>query len=249
VFRVYGVTLMLVDLASIALPFKGYLVAPGGCRPPGDPGKTMKTIEYFYSTRSVFAYLGAARIIDQAQRFGRRLVHRPIDLSRLLQGIGGVPFDRRSDAQRRYLFGREIERWGEFLGVPVLIDPKHHYGDRTLPSGFVIAAQRLGADADRLHLAVLTALWRDDRDIASPDVLADLARREGADPAPLLDAALTAGVQAEFAKNTEDAIAKGVLGSPTYIVDGDMFYGQDRLMMVERALDRPFVPASGRTAL
>jgi 2-hydroxychromene-2-carboxylate isomerase len=209
----------------------------------------MKTIEYYYSTRSVFAYLGAARIVALAQRFGRRLVHRPIDLSRLLQGTGGVPFDRRTEAQRRYLFGREIERWGEFLDMPVIVDPRHHYGDRALPSGFVIAAQRLGADTDRLHLALLTALWRDDRDIASPDVLANLARDAGIEPAPLLAVTLAPEVQAEFARNTEDAITKGVLGSPTYIVDGDMFYGQDRLMMVERALDRPFAPASGRTAL
>ena len=209
----------------------------------------MKDIEYFYSTRSVYAYLGAARIVALARRFGRRLIHRPIDLSRLLEGIGGVPFDRRNDAQRRYQFGREIERWGEFLGVPVLVDPRHHYGDRALPSGFVIAAQRVGADADRLHLAVLTALWRDDRDIASPAVLADLARAEGIDPAPLLAAAPTADVQDEFAANTEAAIAKDVLGSPTYIVDGDLFYGQDRLMMVERALERPFANAAGRAAL
>lgn len=209
----------------------------------------MKTIEYYYSTRSVFAYLGAARIVDLAERFGRRLVHRPIDLSRLLEGLGGVPFERRNEAQRRHLFGREIEHWGEFLGIPVLVDPAHHYGDRALPSGFVIAAQRRGADADRLHIEVLTALWRDDRDIANADVLAGLARRAGFDPEPLLDAALTSGVQDEFARNTEDAIAKGVLGSPTYFVDGDMFYGQDRLMMVERALERPFAPASGRTAL
>lgn len=240
---------MGVDLASIAPPFKGYLVAPGPRRRPGGPGKGMETIEYFYSTRSVFAYLGAARIVALAQRFGRRLIHRPIDLSRLLEGIGGTPFDRRSAPQRRHLFGREIERWGEYLGLPVLVDPAHHYGDRALPSGFVIAAQRLGADADRLHVAVLTALWRDDRDIADPGVLADIALAAGIDPAPLLAAALTPETQAAFARNTEDAIAKGVLGSPTYVVDGDMFYGQDRLMMVERALERPFAPPSGRTAL
>src|SRR5512134_1407793 len=161
----------------------------------------MKTIEYFYSTRSVFAYLGAARIVALARRSGRRLVHRPIDLARLLEGIGGVPFDRRSDPQRRYLFGREIERWGEYLGLPVVVDPKHHYGDRALPSGFVIAAQQLGAETDRLHLAVLTALWRDDRDIASAEVLRELARQEGMDSRPLLDAALSPIIQAEFARN------------------------------------------------
>ena len=240
---------MGVHLASIAPPFKGYLVAPAPKEGAITRSRAMKTIEYFYSTRSVFAYLGAARILEAARRAGRRLLHRPIDLSRLLEGIGGVPFDRRSEPQRRYSFGREIERWGEYLGVPVVVDPKHHYGDRALPSGFVIAAQWLGANADRLHLAVLTALWRDDRDIASAEVLAELARGEGVDPRPLLDAALTPAVQDEFMRNTDDAIAKGVLGSPTYIVDGDMFFGQDRLMMVERALERPFAPTTGRSAL
>lgn len=209
----------------------------------------MKTIEYFYSTRSVFAYLGAARIIELARRSGRRLVHRPINLARLLEGIGGVPFDRRSKPYRDHLFGREIERWGEYLGIPVLVDPKHHYGDRKLPSGFVIAAQRSGAGVDRLHRELLAALWRDDRDIAGAEVLAGIARHCGLDPQPLLDAALSPAILAEFERNTEDAIARSVLGSPTYIVDGDMFYGQDRLMMVERALERPFARASGQTAL
>ncbi len=209
----------------------------------------MKTIEYFYSTRSVFAYLGAARILALAARFGRRLVHYPIDLSRLLEGIGGVPFERRARAYRDHLFGREIERWGEYLGIQVLVDPRHHYGDRALPSGLVIAAQEAGADPGPLHLALLAALWRDDRDIADPKILAALARGCGLDAPPLIDAALSEKVQSAFAENTERAIALGVLGSPTYIVDGDMFYGQDRLALVERALERPFAPASGATAL
>ena len=197
-------------------------------------------IDYFYSTRSIYAYFGAQRIIDLARRSGRRLNHLPIDLSRVIPASGSQPFDQRSAGHLAYYFGREIERWSEYLGIPALVDPRHHYGDRALPSGFVIAAQQQGADADQLHLAILAALWRDDRDVGDPQVLCDIARETGLDPQPLRDAALGQAAQAEFLRNTDAAIARGVFGSPTYFVDGEMLYGQDRLMMVERALERPF---------
>lgn len=199
-------------------------------------------IEYFYSTRSVFAYLGAARLTALARRFGRRVAHKPINLAVVLAGTGGTQFAERPAARRAYFFGREIVRWGEALDIPVLVDPVHHVGDRAPPSGFVIAAQRLGADVDALSAAILTALWRDDRDIGDLDVLAAIAREVGLDPAPLRAMALSADVQAEFAANDAEAIRRDVFGSPTYIVDGDPFYGQDRLDHVERAMIKPFQP-------
>jgi 2-hydroxychromene-2-carboxylate isomerase len=202
----------------------------------------MRTIDYYYSTRSPFAYLGAQRIVDLARRFDRRLVHHPVDLSRVVPAAGGQPFDRRPAAHKAYYYGREIERWSEYLGIPSLVDPVHHFGDRILPSGVVLAARAAGADVDRLHVAILTALWLDDRDIANADVLADLISGIGADAKAILDAALSDTIQAEFNRCTEKAIAAGVPGAPTYVVDGDLFYGQDRLMMVERALERPFAP-------
>lgn len=198
------------------------------------------SIDYFYSTRSIYAYFGAPRIIALARRFGRRLVHKPVDLSRVIPASGSLPMAQRSRRHNDYFFGREIERWSEYLDMPALVDPLHHVGDRALPSGFVIAAQQQGADADALHLGVLTALWRDDRDVADPQVLSAIAAAAGLDLAPLLAAARSDAVQAEFARNTDEAIERGVFGSPTYVVDGEMFYGQDRLMMVERALVTPF---------
>lgn len=202
----------------------------------------MKTIEYYYSTRSIYAYFGAQRIVDLARRFGRRLIHRPVDLSRVVPAAGSLPFDKRSAAHKAYQFGREIERWSEYLGIPALVDPVHHFGDRTLSAGVILAAQAAGADVDRLHVDMLTALWRDDRDLSSTEVVASLVSGIGADAKAILDAARSADVQAAFNQCTELAIAAGVPGSPTYIVDGELFYGQDRLMMVERALERPFAP-------
>jgi 2-hydroxychromene-2-carboxylate isomerase len=202
----------------------------------------MKTIDYYYSTRSIYAHFGAQRIVDLARRFGRRLVHRPVDLSRVVPAAGSLPFDQRSNAHKAYQFGREIERWSEYLGIPALVDPVHHFGDRTLSAGVILAAQAAGADVDRLHVDMLAALWRDDRDLSSAAVLESLVSGVGADAEAILEAARSAGVQAAFKQCTELAITHGVPGSPTYIVDGELFYGQDRLMMVERALERPFAP-------
>jgi len=206
------------------------------------------TIDYYYSTRSIYAYFGAERIVVLARSAGRVLMHKPIDLSRVVPASGSSAFGQRSVGNKNYFFGREIERWSEFLAIPALVDPVHHVGDRTWPSGFVIAAQQQGADVDALHVAILRALWQDDRDIGDTDVLAQIAREAGLDPLPLRRAAQDAAVQQEFARNSEDAVACGVFGSPTYIVDGEMFYGQDRLMMVERAMKQPFRPAGPKPA-
>lgn len=206
----------------------------------------MKTIDYYYSVRSVYAYFGSPRVIALAARFGRRLRHRPIDLSQVVPAAGSLPFAQRSATLQAYQFGRELERWSEWLAMPVILEPVHHYGDRDLPSGLVLAAQDAGVDVDALSNAMLTALWRDDRDLADRAVLAAIAREVGFDAAPLLARALQPDVQAEFAACTAEAIRIGVLGSPTYVVDGELFYGQDRLMFVERQLEQPF--GGGRRA-
>lgn len=204
----------------------------------------MKTIEYFYSVRSVYAYLGAPRITALARKHGRTLAHKPIDLGRVVAGYGSPPIAQRSSKHKVFYFGRELERWSEFLDMPLVVDPKHHFGDRVLPSGAIFAAQNAGLDADALSHAILQALWRDDRDIADRAVLADLCRAVGIDPEAVLADALAESGKAALDACTEEAIAKGVPGSPTYIVDGELFYGQDRLDLVERALQRPFAPGA-----
>jgi len=203
----------------------------------------VKTIDYYYSTRSNFTYLGAARINALARAHGRRLVHRPILLSVVMPPIGGMPFGERPTMLRNYAM-RDALRWAAHLGIPLLREPVHHMGPVELPSGIVIAGQRAVArgesgDVDELSLRVLQALWRDDRDIADPAVVAELCRAAGFAAADaLIDEALTAGVQAELARNCQEAIIRGVIGAPTWFVDEEPFYGQDRLDFVERALAR-----------
>ena len=203
----------------------------------------MKTIDYFYSCHSAYAYLGAWRLQEIAAAHSARIVHRPMDLNPVLAAAGSPSFRQRSASHIAYFFGRELVRWAEFRDLPIL-PHRPTYHDNTLApgNGMIIAAQQIGADADALSRAILQAHWRDDADLADSDTLIACADAQGLDGAALLKSALSPEVQAIHAQNTADSIALGLFGSPTYGVDGDMFYGQDHLELVDRALRKPFAP-------
>lgn len=197
-----------------------------------------KEIEYFYSAHSAYAYLGAWELARIAKEKGAHVIHRPFDFHPVVNAAAGQPFKRRSTAHVDYFFGRELIRWAELRDLPIVdFRPTYHDNPLHLPNGAIIAA---GNDADAFSRAVLQAHWRDDADIADPEVLHRLAGELGLNADALLAAAISDPVQAQHQANTDEAIARGLFGSPTYFVGGDMFYGQDRLMMVARALDTPF---------
>jgi 2-hydroxychromene-2-carboxylate isomerase len=197
-------------------------------------------IEFYYSVRSVYAYFAVARIADIARRHGRTIHHCPIDLSKVVPAFGSQPFAERSPKARALQFQTEVTRWSQFLELPVLLEPAHHYGDRVVPSCVVLAAQAAGLNTDAVAAGILTALWRDDRDIAHPQVLSEILENLGITSSPVLEAALSDSMRSSFELCTARAIDLGVPGSPSFLVDGQLFYGQDRLMFVERHLDRPF---------
>lgn len=201
----------------------------------------MSAIEYFYSAHSAYAYIGSARFMMIAQATGRRIAHRPMDLRAVVAATGPGATNSRTPQRRAYFSGREIQRWAQFRGVALAPGwPHHHDNDIALPNCVLIAAQEHGLDVDALAHAMLQAHWRDDADLADATTLATIARGVGLDPEPLLDDARTGPVQARYEVNTEEAIRRSVFGSPTYFVDGDLFYGQDHLELLERALRKPF---------
>ena len=208
----------------------------------------MSDIENFYSAHSLFDYFGSARLTEIAKAAGRRIAHRPMDLNKVMEGIGVTSFSSRSKAHSAYFFGREEERWSEFRNAPTLPHfPNHHRNNTTLVNCMLIAGLERGVDIGPLAHIILEAHWRDDADFASAETLAALAEKVSIDGAPLLAAALTPEIRALYAKNTEEAIQRSVSSSPTYFVEGDMFYSQDRLEMVERALQQPFAGNWPRT--
>ena len=201
---------------------------------------TEPVIEYFYSAHSAYAYLGAWELDRIAREWGAQVVHRPFDFTPVMVAAGGKRFKERTTAHIDYFFGREMYRWAELRGLPMVRHrPTHHDNPLALANGAIIAAEGF---ENVLSRAILQAHWRDDADIADPEVIARLAEDVGLDGATLTEAAMSATVQARHDANTQEAIARNVFGSPTYFLEGDMFYGQDRLFMLERALTRPFAP-------
>jgi 2-hydroxychromene-2-carboxylate isomerase len=198
-------------------------------------------IEYFYSAHSAFAYLGSDRFMEIAEAADRKIVHKPVNLRRVMIESGAGSTRERSERHRAYYFGREIERWAEWRNAPVVTGmPTHHHNDMTLCNGMLIAGIEQGVNVDQLAHQMLEAHWRDDADLADRETLVRLSNDVGLDPAPLLDAASSPEITAIFLENTEEAIRRSVFGSPTYFVDGDMFYGQDHLEMVEHACKQRF---------
>ncbi len=150
---------------------------------------------------------------------------------------GAQPFAARSNAHKDYFFGREIERWAAYRGIPVMTGtPRYHAHDITLSNCMLIAGLVQGVDIDKLAHEMLRAHWVDDFDMDNPDDLRRIGHRAGVDPDPLLGAAGSEEVQRIYRQNTEEAIDRSIFGSPTYFVDGDMFYGQDRLELVAHTL-------------
>ena len=205
---------------------------------------TQRRIEYFYSTHSAYAYLGSKRLSEICAAHHCQLVHRPFELSPVVEQAGGQPFAGRSQAHVDYFFGREIERWAAYREVPIIsYRPTYHDNALHLSSGMVIVAERLGWDVDGLAHALLQAHWRDDIDLMNPDDLARAAQETGLDHAPLLAEAMTDEIQSVFAANTQAALEMNLFGSPTYVLDGDPYYGQDHLELLEHALMQPFPKA------
>lgn len=201
-------------------------------------------IEYFYSTHSAYAYLGSKRLSEISAAHGCKVIHRPFQLSPVVEHAGGQSFAGRSQAHVDYFFGREIERWAAYRNVPIIdYRPTYHDHALTLSSGMVIMADRLGQDVDALAHALLQAHWRDDIDLMNRDDLITAAKGVGLDPAPLLQGAMAPDVQAVLEDNTKAALEMNLFGSPTYVLDGDPYYGQDHLELLEHALTHPFPSA------
>ena len=201
-----------------------------------------KTIHAFYSAHSAFAYIGARELQRIANAADAQIVHRPFDLRTLMEEIGGA-VGNQSAAKRSYYFGRQIERWAEYHGVPILDHvPETHHLSYDLANRLIIAAsQTLEPDlTDALAHAIMEAHWRDGADLSNSENLVAISKAANCDGAALLAEAETAPVIAAHTANTAEALSRPMLGSPTYVVDGDMFYGQDTLPLVKRALAKPF---------
>lgn len=195
----------------------------------------MKTVHYFFTPSSPWTYLGHACFLQMAEEHGARILLRPVDLGRVFPVSGGLPLAKRA-AQRQAYRLKELARWREFRGVPLNIHPKYFPVPADDAARLIIAADLAQGAAAGLKMAgaLMSAVWAEERNIADADTRAAIATEQGLDPAKLASFADQAA--AAFDAYTEEAIAAQVFGAPWYLVEGEPFWGQDRLEFVERAL-------------
>ncbi len=201
----------------------------------------MALIEYFYSAHSGYAYIGSAHFLRIAHAHDCVIVHKPMDLRRVVAKTGPGPTNSLTPQRKAYFSGREIQRWAQYRDAPIVsTTPTHHDHDIARSNGMLIAALEQGHNIDHLAHTLLGAHWRDNADLDDAETLVQLADAVGFNGEALAAAALGESAQAIYQANTEKAIRRSVFGSPTYFVDGDMFYGQDHLELIDRACEQAF---------
>ena len=196
-----------------------------------------KVVDYFMSPVSPWTYLGHARFRAICAQHGAQIHLRVMDLGKVFPASGGVPLKDRAPQRRAYRLV-ELRRWRDFLGIPLTLEPKFFPVPAEAPATAVLAVlERHGTDM-ALDVAgdLLRALWAEERNLADAPTLVDVLTRRGLDAAALLAHARSAEVAARFIQHTQEAIARGVFGSPTYVYQDELFWGQDRLDFLERAL-------------
>lgn len=202
----------------------------------------MARIDCFYSLSSPWAYFAGPRLQDIVRRHRATLTLKPYDFQEVVPKTGGVPLRTRPEPRRHY-HAVELDRWRTYLGMPLVLTPKH-YPQQSVPDPnwnkyagwMVIAAQDAGLDAFTLSHAILRGLWAEERDIADPSVRRAIAEENGLDGARLVAAETSDRVQALYRQFSAEAEQLGVFGSPTLVIEGELFWGQDRLGFVDRKL-------------
>ena len=201
----------------------------------------MAEIDYYFTSSSPWVYLGHAAIRAVAQRHGARLNPRPVQLGGVWEISGAVPLAQRTPTRQRYRF-LELQRFAELRSLPIVYRPKAAPLDPTLADLTVAAILVDGGDPLDFMASLFSAFWAEDRNIADEAVVAALLEQHGLDPAAVMARAGSDAAAALRRENTQAAIAADAIGVPAYVLDGEVFWGQDRIDLLDRALSSGRAP-------
>ena len=193
----------------------------------------MPHVAYHFTTVSPWSYLGHALFLDITHRHGATVSVHPTPFGSVFAESGGLPLPKRHPLRQRYRLS-ELQRWRARRDVPLTLHPRFFPADATLADCTALAAVREGLDALPFVGAAMRACWAEERDIADPDTVEELA---GANGLPLtLSREARARLEEEYRAGAAEALAKGVFGAPSFVLNGEVFWGQDRLELLDDAL-------------
>ena len=191
-----------------------------------------KTVIYFHSLSSPWAYLGGPRFHALIKKHDLTVVVRP---TRIVPPNGGIPLLSRPDARRRY-HEVELDRWRKRLNMPLVLRPRYYPTENEFSARMVIAADKLKWNALALSHALLHALWSEEKDVRDPAVRTAVDDALNMDGARLLAMQDTPEMMAAWQASEQEAAAHGVFGTPSYVYNNTVYWGQDRLDFLDEAL-------------
>lgn len=190
-------------------------------------------IKFYFACVSPWSYLGLDKLREIAERHGRTIAFKPTNVGRTWAETGaGQPLGNRPEVLQSYRL-LELPRWGQWRGVPINPEPKHFPAPFLLSSHVIIAAGQAGEDMYAVTRALMRGCWVEDRNIGDERDVTEILDGLGLDGTTLVAAAGSDAVAAELEAHTEDALADKAWSVPSYVVDGELFFGQDRLEMID----------------
>lgn len=197
----------------------------------------MTTVDYYLSLNSPWTFLGSALFAEIARRNHVTVNVKPAKFGPIFDQTGGLPLPKRSPERRAYRM-MELKRWREVRGIPLTLVPKYSPCDDTAATRLVIEARLRGEDALKLSLELGRAVWEREETLADAAVVSSAVERAGLDAAALRTGEPSdAELDALHEQYTQEALAAGVFGAPSFVLpSGEIFWGQDRLELLERAL-------------
>jgi 2-hydroxychromene-2-carboxylate isomerase len=196
----------------------------------------MPILQYYMTPASPWTYLGHPRFTDMAARYGATIQLRPVDYGKVFAQSGGLPLAKRAPQRQSYRLV-ELPRWSKHLSMPLNLHPKHFPVPPNDAAQRIIAADLAEGTGPAMTLAfaLMRAVWAEERDVSDPHTLAAIVADCGLDAARL--AAKADEAREAYDRYTDEAIAMQVFGAPWYVLDGEPFWGQDRLDFLARALE------------
>ena len=196
----------------------------------------MTIIDYYFTPQSPWTYLGHERLLAMATKYNAQVRCKPCDMGKVFSVSGGLPLGKRPPQRLAYRL-QELARWRDHLGLALNIHPKFFPVAGDDAARLIIAARQRYGEATALALTgrILKAVWADEQNIADRTQLVALAKAAGASELTEADCDQT-NAQAEYDSNTQVGTDLQVFGAPWYLIEGESFWGQDRLDFVERKL-------------
>ncbi len=200
-----------------------------------------RAIDYYFTIASPWTYLGHVLFRQIAAKHGATIRYKPMPILEVFEATGSLPLPKRPPVRQRYRW-LEMQRWRDKRGLPLTLKPAHFPLDAALINTVIIAIAENGHDPAELTGRALAGVWAEEANLNDETVIAALITGIGLSAPEILVQARSEPVAAILAQNGREAIAADVFGAPGYVLDGEVFWGQDRLELLDDAL------ASGRSA-